>query len=118
MLYHGTTIHGAQRIRDEAGARVTGRPEPLTYYHDRGPMAEAVAAIRSKKGKLDRVMVVGLGSGSLACQAKPGEQWTHFRNRPGRGPHRAGPVEIPLSCTNARPVARSCWAMRGLRSRT
>ena len=26
MLYHGTTIHGAQRIRDDAGNPVTGRP--------------------------------------------------------------------------------------------
>ena len=82
VLYHGTTIHGAQRIRDEAGAPVTGRPEPLTYYHDRGPMAEAVGAVRARKGKLDRVLVVGLGSGSLACQAKPGEQWTHFEIDP------------------------------------
>ena len=82
VLYHGTTIHGAQRIRDEAGAPVSGRPEPLTYYHDRGPMAEAVTAVRANKGKLDRVMVVGLGSGSLACQAKPGEQWTYFEIDP------------------------------------
>jgi spermidine synthase len=82
VLYHGTTIHGAQRIRDHAGAPMTGRPEPLTYYHDRGPMAEAVGAIRATKGKLDRVLVVGLGSGSLACQAKPGERWTHFEIDP------------------------------------
>ena len=82
VLYHGTTIHGAQRLRNAAGAPVSGKPEPLTYYHNGGPMAEAVGAIRASKGKLDRVMVVGLGSGSLACQAKPGEQWTHFEIDP------------------------------------
>ena len=45
-------------------------------------MAEAVGAVRARKGKLDRVLVVGLGSGSLACQARPGEQWTHFEIDP------------------------------------
>ena len=82
VLYHGTTIHGAQRIRDDAGAPVTGKPEPLTYYHDRGPMAEAISAVRARKGKLGHVMIVGLGSGSLACQAQPGEQWTYFEIDP------------------------------------
>lgn len=82
VLYHGTTIHGAQRLRDAAGDPVAGKPEPLTYYHDSGPMAEAVGVIRASKGKLDRVMVVGLGSGSLACQARPGERWTHFEIDP------------------------------------
>jgi hypothetical protein len=82
VLYHGTTSHGAQRIRDDAGVPVSGKPEPLTYFHDRGPMAEAVTAARTSKGKLDRVMVVGLGTGSLACQAKPGEQWTYFEIDP------------------------------------
>jgi hypothetical protein len=82
VLYHGTTIHGAERIRDEAGTPITGKPEPLTYYHTRGPMAEAVAGIRANKGRLDRVMVVGLGSGSLACQARPGERWSYFEIDP------------------------------------
>lgn len=82
VLYHGTTNHGAQRIRDDAGAPVSGKPEPLTYFHDRGPMAEAITAVRATKGKLDRVMVVGLGTGSLACHAKPGERWTYFEIDP------------------------------------
>ncbi len=82
VLYNGTTIHGAQRLRDEAGVPVAGKPEPLMYYHNGGPLAEAVGAIRASKGRLDRVMVVGLGSGSLACQAKAGEQWMHFEIDP------------------------------------
>src|SRR5262249_19753582 len=32
LLQHGTTLHGAQRIRDKEGRPITGRPEPLTYY--------------------------------------------------------------------------------------
>ena len=33
VLYHGTTIHGAERVREADGTPVTGRPEPLTYYY-------------------------------------------------------------------------------------
>ncbi len=82
ILYHGTTIHGAQRIRDDAGNPVTGRPQPLTYYHDRSPLGEAVEAVRASKGALKQVMVVGLGSGSLACHSRSGEHWTYFEIDP------------------------------------
>jgi SAM-dependent methyltransferase len=82
ILYHGTTIHGAQRIRDDAGNVVTGRPEPLTYYYNRGPMSEAINATRAARGALNNVMIVGLGSGSLACQSRPGERWTYFEIDP------------------------------------
>lgn len=82
ILYHGTTIHGAQRIRDDAGNPVTGRPQPVTYYHDRAPMNETVDAARARKGTLNHVMVVGLGSGSLACRSRPGERWTYFEIDP------------------------------------
>ena len=37
---HGTTIHGAERVRDADGTPTTGRPEPLTYYYFGGPIAE------------------------------------------------------------------------------
>ncbi len=82
MLYHGTTLHGAQRLRDDAGAAVTGPPEPLTYYYSGGPLSEAVAATRAAKGSLHRVAVVGLGTGSLACQSKPGEHWSYYEIDP------------------------------------
>jgi spermidine synthase len=82
ILYHGTTIHGAQRIRDDAGNPVTGRPEPVTYYYDRAPMSEVVDAVRASKGALSQVMVVGLGSGSLACRSRAGERWTYFEIDP------------------------------------
>ena len=82
MLFHGTTVHGAQRLRDAGGALVGGAPEPLTYYYGRGPMAEAIAAWRAHKGSLKAVSVVGLGAGSLACYAKPGEAWTFYEIDP------------------------------------
>jgi hypothetical protein len=82
MLYHGTTSHGAQRLRDEAGAPVDGPPEPLTYYYFGGPLAQSIEAARTANGGLDRVAVVGLGTGSLACHARPGERWTYFEIDP------------------------------------
>lgn len=82
MLYHGTTIHGAQLLRNEDGTAVSGPPAPLTYYYRGGPMGEAIAAARAARGTLDHVAVVGLGTGSLACHRKPGEHWTFFEIDP------------------------------------
>ena len=36
VLMHGTTIHGAEKFRNDDGTPVTGRPEPITYYHRDG----------------------------------------------------------------------------------
>jgi hypothetical protein len=78
VLMHGTTIHGAQRLRDSDDNPVTGRPEPLTYYHSGSGMAQALAAMRKRKGAPLRVAVIGLGSGSLACHIQPRETWKFF----------------------------------------
>ena len=45
-------------------------------------MGEAIAAARAARGGLDRVAVVGLGTGSLACHRKAGENWTFFEIDP------------------------------------
>jgi spermidine synthase len=82
LLHHGTTIHGAERVREADGARVTGRPEPLTYYYFGGPISEGIAAARAAQGGLTRVAAVGLGAGSLACHQKAGESWTFFEIDP------------------------------------
>jgi len=78
MLVHGTTIHGAMRLKDEAGALLTGRPEPLTYYTFGGPMGDAIAAARVVAGRPIDGGLIGLGSGSLACHAKPGDTWRFY----------------------------------------
>ncbi len=78
LLYNGTTLHGAERIADLAGAR----PEPLTYYHPGAALAESVDAIRAAHGGLRRVAVVGLGTGSLACSRRGGERWTYYEIDP------------------------------------
>ena len=82
LLFHGTTIHGAERVRDPDGTPVTGRPVSLTYYYAGGSISDAVAAARLARGKLDRVAVVGLGSGSLSCHKRDGERWTFFEIDP------------------------------------
>jgi hypothetical protein len=82
LLYNGTTVHGAQRLRNEDGTPVSGPPAPLTYYYVGGPIAQAIAAARDAQGGFDRVAAVGLGTGSLACHRQPRERWTFFEIDP------------------------------------
>jgi hypothetical protein len=78
VLMHGTTIHGAERFRNNDGTPVTGRPEPITYYHKDGGIGQAITAIRERKGAPLNVAVIGVGSGTLACASEPGENWKFF----------------------------------------
>ena len=78
VLMHGTTIHGAQKFQNDDGTPVTGRPEPITYYHADGGIGQAIAGVRERKGAALRVAVIGLGSGTLACASEPGETWKFF----------------------------------------
>ena len=82
VLYHGTTIHGAQRLRNDDGTPVSGPLLPQTYYYPGGPFAEAIGAARAARGSLDHVAVVGLGTGTLACHRKGSEHWTFFEIDP------------------------------------
>lgn len=84
LLSHGTTLHGAQRIRNERGEAVVDTT-PGTYYHPASPMAEAVKVARASlaaKGEKGRFGIVGLGAGSLACYAEAGEPWRFFEIDP------------------------------------
>src|SRR5438874_12789413 len=78
VLMHGTTIHGAERFRNNDGTPVTGRPEPITYYHKDGGIGQAVTAIRERMGAPLKVAAIGVGSGTLACAAEPGDSWKFF----------------------------------------
>jgi hypothetical protein len=81
-LMHGTTEHGAQRIRDARGQPLTGRPEPLTYYHVKSPIADGIKAARERKNDAIRLAVVGLGTGSIACLTEPGDALTYYEIDP------------------------------------
>jgi hypothetical protein len=78
VLLDGTTIHGAERIRDAGGNALTDPPQPITYYHRSSPMAVAIKAVRARAAGPISVAVVGLGTGTLACYAEPGDAWRYY----------------------------------------
>jgi hypothetical protein len=81
-LIHGTTLHGAQRVRDEKGNLVDD-PSPATYYYEDSPIARTIAKVRESLGdKKGRYGVTGLGAGSLACHSQEGEAWRFFEIDP------------------------------------
>lgn len=83
LLSHGSTIHGAQRLRQDDGTPVSGRPEPLTYFYTGGGIADGIGSLRTAHGGLlPTVAVVGVGSGSLACQSRAGENWDFYEIDP------------------------------------
>lgn len=75
QLAHGTTLHGVQL----KGARST---EPTTYYVPGSGVGQAMLALPDLYGPAARVGVVGLGTGTLACYAKPGQSWRFFEIDP------------------------------------
>jgi hypothetical protein len=82
LIKHGSTLHGAQRLLTDDGKPPEGRPEPLTYYHAKSPLAATIDAIRARKAGPIRVGIVGLGAGSLVCWIKPDENWKVFEIDP------------------------------------
>lgn len=83
VLSHGSTVHGAQRLRQDDGTPVSGRPEPLTYYFTGGGIADGIASVRQARGgTLAAVAAVGVGTGSLACQVRTGEDWRFYEIDP------------------------------------
>ena len=89
VLMHGTTIHGAQKFQNDDGTPVTGRPEPITYYHKDGGIGRAITAIRERKGAPLRVAVIGLGAGTLTCASRARRDLEVLRDRPIDGRYRA-----------------------------
>jgi precorrin-6B methylase 2 len=105
-IRHGSTIHGAVRVRTAEGKPVTGRPEPLTYYSSAGSNVLGVEAVRhAQGGRLKRVAAVGLGSGSIACSLKAGEDWTFFEIDPVVSEIATDPSQFPFMSKCA-PSAR------------
>jgi protein-L-isoaspartate O-methyltransferase len=82
VLSHGTTLHGAERIRDANGNPVSGRPDILMYYYDGSAMAQVMEAVRARNAGPIRYAVVGLGAGSLACRAKPADTVHYYEIDP------------------------------------
>ncbi len=84
LLRHGTTLHGAQYLKDIQPSS-TGTPVALTYYNREGGMARSLLAkqdVMQLQGKTANVGIVGLGSGAFACYRKQAEKWTYFEIDP------------------------------------
>ena len=66
-FYHGTTLHGAELHR--ADGTVESR---TTYYAPETPLGELLAGVTRRPDPLS-LGLAGLGTGSLACYARPGD---------------------------------------------
>lgn len=71
-LSHGSTLHGAQ-ISDGIHDYI-----PQTYYVPES----GAGSVLSKAPETANIAVVGLGTGSLSCYAKPQQNWTYFEIDP------------------------------------
>jgi hypothetical protein len=72
---HGTTLHGVQSLDPARATTPTGYYGPLT------PIGSAMTALNDAGG-LDRIAILGLGAGAMACHARPGQQWTYYEIDP------------------------------------
>lgn len=76
-LLHGTTLHGSQNLAAEKAT------EPLTYFSRSGPVGQVFAAFRTHiVDPTPKIAVLGLGIGTLAAYAHPGDDWTFFELDP------------------------------------
>ncbi len=78
LLVSGRTMHGKQALAPGA------EHVPLAYYHPTGPAGDVLGPLPTPAVKLPsrRVGVIGLGIGSLAAYARPGDEWTFFEINP------------------------------------
>ncbi|MDP9423493.1 MAG: fused MFS/spermidine synthase [Pseudomonadota bacterium] len=77
VLVHGTTIHGIQL----QGSPLRER-SATTYYAAPSGIGMALSAAPSMFGNDARIDVVGLGTGTVACYAQPGQRWTFYEIDP------------------------------------
>jgi SAM-dependent methyltransferase len=101
-LLHGTTLHGQQYQMHKwivplmaaetigsgfgdplwlAAVAVAGSTEDytqqaLTYYHRTGPVGHVMQAYN--RSAADRIGVIGLGTGTLACYGRPGQDFVFY----------------------------------------
>lgn len=75
-LSHGTTLHGQMSL-DPASRFV-----PSSYYYRLTPIGSLFEEASNAKPDSLHAGVVGLGTGSTACYAKPGQDWTFYEIDP------------------------------------
>jgi spermidine synthase len=77
LLFHGTIIHGFQFLQGE------WRHEPTSYYTEESGVGVGIAATRpalaaNGTAPSQRVGVIGLGAGTLAAYARPGDRFSFY----------------------------------------
>jgi len=74
-LTHGNILHGVEFMS-------APRPHlPIAYYHADSPIAHIFGSFK-KKFRNANIAVVGLGSGTMAAYAEPGQNWTFYEINP------------------------------------
>jgi hypothetical protein len=82
VLWHGTTAQGSQRIRDQDGNSLSGRPEMIAEFYAGSGIAQAFDAVHARVAGPISYAVIGLGTGTLACAARPGDTLTYYEIDP------------------------------------
>jgi hypothetical protein len=76
-LMHGTTWHGTQHRKfDDPETDLRWRQEPLSYYHRTGPVGHVFEQYNVDASR--PYGVIGLGTGTMACYALPGQNVTFY----------------------------------------
>ena len=76
VLVHGNTTHGIQLLDAALAAW------PTSYYAHRSGIGIAMQAAPAMFGPHARIGVIGLGTGTLACYAQPGQSWRLYEIDP------------------------------------
>ena len=76
VLVHGGTFHGMELLGPGL------RDEPTMYYGESSGAGLVLSHADTVFGPAASVGVVGLGAGTLACYARPGETWQFFEIDP------------------------------------
>jgi spermidine synthase len=80
-LAHGTTLHGAIRIKNPDGSDYTGPITPLAYYHPDGVLPQTLKLLPANPLGRD-IAIVGLGTGSQACHGSKNDRLSFFEIDP------------------------------------
>ncbi len=73
VLMNGTIQHGSEVLSTR------DHPKPTMYY---GPESGAAVAIRTTRHSAQRIGVIGLGAGTLAAYAQPGDDYRFYEVNP------------------------------------
>ncbi len=74
-LMNGTTLHGAQPLATKY------KLVPITYYGTKGPLGDVFRLLDARQGD-QKIAVIGLGTGTVACYKHPGRHFDFYEINP------------------------------------